>query len=109
MGYCIKIQKHCIILQEVIMDFIHQKNRIYATDSEGKTIAEVTFPDISEREVMIDHTFVDSSLRGQGIADKLIREVIAVATKQNKKIEPVCSYAKTWFENNPDYKNICTE
>lgn len=68
------------------MDFIHQKNRIYATDSEGKTIA-----------------------RGQGIADKLIREVIAVATKQNKKIEPVCSYAKTWFENNPDYKNICTE
>ncbi|WP_346727049.1 N-acetyltransferase [Treponema phagedenis] len=43
------------------------------------------------------------------MADKLIREVIAVATKQNKKIEPVCSYAKTWFENNPDYKNICTE
>ncbi|WP_249417358.1 hypothetical protein [Treponema phagedenis] len=49
------------------MDFIHQKNRIYATDSEGKTIAEVTFPDISEREVMIDHTFVDSSLRGHKV------------------------------------------
>ncbi|WP_252723076.1 GNAT family N-acetyltransferase [Treponema phagedenis] len=77
--------------------------------AKGKQSQRLLFPIFPKGKVMIDHTFVDSSLRGQGIADKLIREVIAVATKQNKKIEPVCSYAKTWFENNPDYKNICTE
>ena len=57
------------------MNFIEESNRIYCKDSQGKVIAEVTFPDIRYHVVNLDHTFVDDSLRGQGIAGKLMENV----------------------------------
>ena len=47
------------------MEFLEEKGRIYAVDANGKLLAEVTFPDDGNTAV-IDHTFVDESLRGQG-------------------------------------------
>ena len=44
---------------------LEEKGRIYAVDANGKLLAEVTFPDDGNTAV-IDHTFVDESLRGQG-------------------------------------------
>ena len=47
------------------MEFLEEKGRIYAVDANGKLLAEVTFPDDGNTAV-IDHTFVDESLRGRG-------------------------------------------
>ncbi|MBF1009594.1 MAG: N-acetyltransferase, partial [Lachnoanaerobaculum sp.] len=38
-------------------------SRIYMNDDAGKMIAEVTFPSIDDNTIIIDHTFVDDSLR----------------------------------------------
>ncbi len=57
------------------MEFKHEKSRIFLNNEEGKTIAEVTFPETSDNTVDINHTFVDGSLRGQGVADKLLSEL----------------------------------
>ncbi|MDE5795057.1 MAG: N-acetyltransferase, partial [Muribaculaceae bacterium] len=54
------------------MDFITEKDRIYATNPAGNVIAEVTFP-TEDGVSTIDHTFVDPSLRGEGIAGKLVK------------------------------------
>ena len=79
-------------------------NRIYMNDEKGNVIAEVTFPNLDDN---IDHTFVDDSLRGQGIAAKLMLEVIDYAKSNNKKIKATCSYAVKWFEKNRDkYKDL---
>lgn len=51
---------------------------------------------------IINHTFVDPSYGGQGIARKLLDCVIEKARKQGVKINPVCSYAVHQFEKNPD-------
>ena len=53
------------------MQFIKEENRIYAANSNNETIAEVTFYEIENGVYNIDHTFVDNSLRGQGIGSKL--------------------------------------
>ena len=66
-------------------------NRIFMNDENGKTIAEVTFPNLDDNTVIIDHTFVDDSLRGQGIAAKLMLEVVSYAKANNKKIKASCS------------------
>ena len=50
------------------MEFQSEDHRIFAKDQEGHVIAEVTFPEVSEGTAVIDHTFVDDSLRGQGVA-----------------------------------------
>ena len=90
------------------MEFTHQDNRIYAENDEGKVIAEVTFPPEGKSAICIDHTFVDNSLRGQGVASKLIEEVVAYANKHDKKIRPQCSYAVEWFKNHTEYNDLLT-
>lgn len=88
------------------MEFKHEKNRIFYQDENGKLLAEVTFPEVNENIVEINHTFVDSSLRGQGIASKLVQMVCDYANENNLKIKPSCSYAVKWFEKNSKYQNL---
>ena len=88
------------------MDFIYEKDRIYLENEEGKTIAEVTFPNVSSDEVNVNHTFVDSSLRGQGMASKLMTALATDLKKNNKKAHATCSYAIEWFEKHPEYSDI---
>jgi len=89
------------------MNFIFEKNRIYLENEKGECVAEVTFPQISQNEVNINHTFVDISLRGQGIADKLVRELAVYLRKNNKKAISTCSYAADWFGNHPEFNDVC--
>lgn len=85
------------------MDFKHNENQIALYSDDGVLIAEITFPYIDEHTVDINHTFVDSSLRGQGIAGRLMTELISDLKKRNLKAVPTCSYAKAWFEKHPDF------
>lgn len=88
------------------MEFIEESNRIYCKDSQGKVIAEVTFPDIRYHVVNLDHTFVDDSLRGQGIAGKLMEETVRKIRREGKKVIPTCSYAVKWFEKNTQHGDL---
>ena len=80
------------------MEFIKEKERIYGTDGKGKVVAEITFPETEKGVFTITHTFVDESLRGQGIAGQLVQEAINAIRKKNGKVEATCSYAKAWLE-----------
>lgn len=84
------------------MDFITEKERIYATDASGKVLAEVTFPTRNGVST-IDHTFVDYSLRGQGIAGRLVKLAADKILSDGNKIAASCAYALTWFQRNPEY------
>jgi predicted GNAT family acetyltransferase len=88
------------------MEFKHEKSRIFLNNEEGKTIAEVTFPETSDNTVDINHTFVDGSLRGQGVADKLLSELAQELKNKNKKAVATCSYAVGWFEKHPEYEDL---
>jgi predicted GNAT family acetyltransferase len=91
------------------MKFLHETNRIYATDENEKIIAEVTFPNVGVNLVNINHTFVDNSLRGQGIASLLMEEAYKEIKKQNKRALATCSYAVKWFEKNTSKKDIIAD
>lgn len=85
------------------MDFKTEEGRIYATDDRGKVIAEVTFP-VEHGIATIDHTFVDDSLRGQGVAGKLVQMAIDKILSDGNKISATCSYAKLWLQRHPEYE-----
>lgn len=88
------------------MNFIHEPNRIYAVNDVNKTIAEVTFPELTPGVVTINRTFVDESLRGQGIAGKLMEAAARQIQEDNKKAIPTCSYAVRWLDEHEEYQNI---
>ncbi|MDE6755231.1 MAG: N-acetyltransferase [Muribaculaceae bacterium] len=84
------------------MNFITEKDRIYATDPEGNVIAEVTFP-TKNGVSTINHTYVDPSLRGEGIAGKLVKLAADKILAEGNKIAATCTYAIAWFKRHPEY------
>ena len=77
--------------------FKTEKSRIFMEDENGKAIAEITFPETAPGVYTINHTFVDSSLRGQGIAGKLVQAAVDEITSCGGKVQATCSYAKKWL------------
>jgi predicted GNAT family acetyltransferase len=85
------------------MKFTFEQNRIYHCDGQGKLLAEVLFPGENEDTAAITHVFVDESLRGQGIAGKLMEAFVSELQARGKKAKAVCPYAVKWFEKHPEY------
>lgn len=80
------------------MEYITEKNRIYAIEG-GEEVAEVTFPERNSIYV-INHTFVDDRLRGQGIASELVRRAVEEIEQRGGRVEATCSYAQLWLARN---------
>ena len=89
------------------MDFTKGENRFYK-EKNGQLLAEVTYvPDPEQNLAAIDHTFVDPSLRGQGIAEQLVDRVVGEMKKEDKKVKAVCPYVVDLFARKPDkYQDI---
>lgn len=86
------------------MEFQKEPGRIYAMDGE-KLLAEVNFPS-RDGLAAITHTFVDDSLRGQGVAAQLMEAATDQIRGERKKARPICSYAKKWFEQHPEASDL---
>ena len=88
------------------MNFIHDVNKIYLNDENNRMVAVVTFPKVKDNVVNIDHTYVDSSLRGQGVAGKLMEEAVSHLREYELKAKLSCSYAAKWFEEHPECSDV---
>lgn len=89
------------------MEFIKGDNRFYQNDESGKLIAEITYVPSGDDKVLVDHTFVDPSLRGQGVAEQLVDRTVQEMEMKGKKIVPVCPYVVSLFERKPEkYQDI---
>jgi len=91
------------------MDFQKEPNWIFAKNEKGEIIAEVTFPKYKENLVVINHTYVNDSLRGQGVAGQLMEECHAMLVKDGRKAKATCPYAVKWFENHPEKREILAD
>ncbi len=81
----------------------HREGEFFITD--GSERSELTYT-LSEGVMRASHTFVPESMRGQGIAKKLVLELISYAKENSYQIHPVCSYVQTFFERNKEYKDL---
>ena len=74
------------------MEIKHIEDKgFFINNEKEEIIAELTYRKEGNK-LYFDHTFVSSSLRGQGIADKLLNAGVEYAEKNGYKIVPVCSY-----------------
>lgn len=88
----------------ITVRFEKSNNRIAAYDEE-KNIGEATYS-VSDNVWIIDHTFVDDAYRGQKIAERLVKEAVESAKRENVKIVPLCPYAKHEFTSKPEYEVV---
>lgn len=79
------------------MEFKKSIDRIWLEDARGEEIAFVSFPKKTDQIVEITSTVVDQSLRGQGVAGKLMETLVQELRNRGQKAYPVCTYAVKWF------------
>ncbi|HEX9025726.1 MAG TPA: GNAT family N-acetyltransferase [Clostridium sp.] len=85
------------------------ENKFYIGENSQNALAEITFVPDGESKIIVNHTYVSESLRGQGIALKLVKKVIEYARKENIKIIPLCSYVEKVMTRNEEYKDVLSE
>lgn len=90
------------------MEFRTYKNRIVLVDDEEQALAEIDFPAMEEEPgtVEITHTYVDESLRGRGLAGKLMTRLITYLERNQLKAWPSCSYAVDWFAKHSEAAHL---
>jgi predicted GNAT family acetyltransferase len=52
------------------------------------------------------HTMVPDSMRGMGVAGKLVETALRHVSDQNGKVIPTCSYVKGYIEKHPHFSSL---
>lgn len=64
-------------------------------------LAEMTVAAV-DTNLIVYHTQVSDALRGQGIASKLLGNMVDYARKNHLKVVPLCPYVRSQFDRHPE-------
>ncbi|SJZ93493.1 GNAT family N-acetyltransferase [Anaerorhabdus furcosa] len=81
-------------------------NNLIQLRKDDHVLAEISFPEVEQGVVDINHTFVDGSLRGQGVAGTMMMMVAHELKNSNRKALCSCSFAVKWFNEHPEFKAL---
>ncbi|MFC4096467.1 GNAT family N-acetyltransferase [Euzebyella saccharophila] len=82
------------------------KKGAFFMESEGERLASMTYTWAGPNKMIIDHTEVDDGLRGQGAGKKLLMQLVFFAREKNKKVLPLCPFANSVFQKQPDIQDV---
>lgn len=80
--------------------------QFYVGEDEQNAQAVITFKQVDNNEIDIDHTGVADELGGQGLGKQLVEAVVNYARENNLKIIASCPFAKDVLEKNDDYQDV---
>lgn len=69
-------------------------------------VAEMTYSRAGDSAIIIDHTEVAESLRGQKVGDKLLASAVEYARENDLKIYATCPFALRKLTGNTDYADV---
>jgi predicted GNAT family acetyltransferase len=75
-------------------------------NEDGERVAEMTYVKSGDSAFIIDHTEADPSLRGQGVADKLLDAAAAHARENKLKIHATCPFALKKLQNETEFADV---
>jgi predicted GNAT family acetyltransferase len=81
-------------------DVRHNASRQRFETGAGATLSVLDYA-IRDDAIVFTHTFVPDSLRGHGIAGKLVGAGVAFAKSHQLRIIPQCSYVSAWLARHP--------
>ena len=84
------------------------RGRFYI-EEDGKRLALMTYSKAGADKIIIEHTEVDASLKGEGIGRDLVAEGVKYARENDLKIIPLCPFAKAEFEKHDDYTDVLAD
>ena len=82
------------------------KKGVFEIYFDGKRAGEMTYTWAGTDKFIIDHTEVDEAYGGKGLAKQLVLAGVDFARKNNKKVIPLCPYAKATIAKNPELQDV---
>ncbi|TXD39310.1 N-acetyltransferase [Lujinxingia vulgaris] len=90
-------------------NFSHQETETGGSiflERDGERVAKIDYRRAPSGAMEVHHTFVDTSMRGQGMARKLVAAAVEHARRTDCKISPSCSAARAILQKTPDYHDV---
>jgi len=78
----------------------------FLIEREGERIAEQAYGRLAEDRIVILHTEVDASLKGQGVGRRLLDAAVAWARETGTRVQAKCPYAKAQFEKDASIRDV---
>ena len=89
---------------------INQINRetkgFFEAKEHDKKAGLMTYSWAGENLFIIDHTEVSPDFNGKGVGKKMVLAAVDFARKENKKIIPLCPFAKSVFDKTPEFRDV---
>lgn len=90
---------------EVLQEDNGKKGEFYV-EVNGSRDALMTYTWAGEDKIIIDHTEVGDSLRGQGVGYKLVEASVNFMRTKGIKAIPLCPFAKVVFDKKAEYNDV---
>jgi len=78
----------------------------FVIERDGQRLAEMTYVRAGAKRVIVDHTFVDDALRGEGAGRRILQAVVEWARAEQLLVIPVCPFAKAMFERDASIQDV---
>lgn len=82
------------------------EHKFFVGEDEEHPLAEITYRVPEDKQLVVEHTYVDDELRGEGVAGKLVEKVVNYARENEFKVRSECSYATSKLEKTPEYQDV---
>ena len=84
----------------------NDKHGEFYYEVDDKKLAEMGYTMAGPNKMIIDHTEVDDSLKGQGIGKKLQAQLVDYVRERHIKVIPLCPFAKAMFEKVKEWQDV---
>ncbi|WP_197113603.1 GNAT family N-acetyltransferase [Facklamia lactis] len=90
------------------MEFKDDDKRIYVVNEAGQEMGQMIYENHDDHNrIHVTHTFTNKEFQGQGLAGKLLDQMVKKAEKENKKITTTCSYVERKFDQESEkYQHV---
>lgn len=90
---------------EVVQNDNGQKGRFFILN-DGKEMAEMTYTWVGKERIIIDHTDVNETLKGQNAGKQMVMKAVEFAREKGIKIIPLCPFANSVFQKNSEIRDV---
>ncbi|WP_185113220.1 MULTISPECIES: GNAT family N-acetyltransferase [unclassified Chryseobacterium] len=83
-----------------------KKHGSFEAQIDGQKAGLMTYTWAGEDRFIIDHTEVEDAYNGKGVGKEMLLKAVEFARENNKKIIPLCPFAKATFQKNEDLQDV---
>jgi uncharacterized protein len=82
------------------------KNGYFYYEEEGKELALMAYVWAGTDKLIIDHTEVDDTLKGQGVGKQLLFRLVEFVREEKVKVIPLCPFANATLKKTIEWQDV---